>query len=54
MFNIIPAEETEITKIVCPDCKERVPKIGIKKDSTIKGLTFRCRRCGKLWEVQAE
>ena len=52
MMNIIPANESEITRVVCPHCKERVARIGIKKESCINGLTFRCRRCGMLWELQ--
>lgn len=53
MYDIRPAKESEITKIVCPDCRERLPRIGLLKDSNIKGLTFKCGRCGKLWEVTA-
>ena len=47
MYDISPAKESEITKIVCPDCHERLPRIGLLKDSNIKGLTFKCGRCGK-------
>lgn len=51
MLLIAPTMESEITKIVCPHCNEKVPRFGIKKGSNIQGLTFKCRRCGKLWEV---
>ena len=51
MLLIAPTMESEITKIVCPHCNEKVQRIGIKKGSNIQGLTFKCRRCGKLWEV---
>ena len=54
MLNITKAEECVITKIICPYCKEKVPRIGIKKDSKISGLTFKCRKCGLLWEVKTE
>lgn len=53
MLKVIPAKESEITRLVCPHCKERVPRVGIKKDSRCEGITFRCRRCGMLWEVEA-
>lgn len=54
MLKIIPADVTDITKVVCPGCRERLPRVGIKKGSNVRGLTFRCRKCGKLWEVQTE
>ena len=54
MFTITPAKESEVTKLVCPHCHEKVPRIGIKKDSKLEGLTFKCRRCGLLWEVKTE
>ena len=54
MLEIKEAERSEITKVACPDCHERVARIGIRKDSKIEGLTFKCRRCGKLWEVKTE
>lgn len=52
MFKIIPAEKSEITHITCPHCKDKVPRVGLKKGSTVDGLTFTCRRCGMLWEVK--
>lgn len=54
MFTITPTVESEITKIVCPHCNTKVPRIGLKKGSKIKGLTFKCRTCGKLFEVTTE
>ena len=53
MLKIIPAEGANITKIICPYCNERVRGVGIKKESHIVGLTFKCRRCSRLWEVVA-
>lgn len=53
MFKIIPAEVTAITKLSCPHCGERVPRVGLKRGSSVSGLTFRCRRCGRFWEVVA-
>ena len=54
MLKIVPTDVSDITKVVCPHCRERVPRIGIKKNSRIDGLTFRCRKCGKLWEIITE
>lgn len=54
MLIICPAKEAEITKIVCPKCREKVPRIGMEKGSRIDGLTFKCRRCGNLWRIKTE
>ena len=48
---IVPAAKSEITKIVCPDCGQKVQNVGLVKESKIVGLTFKCKKCGKLWEV---
>lgn len=54
MLCITQTTESEITKIVCPNCKEKVPRIGLQKDSKVKGLTFKCKKCNKLWTVKTE
>lgn len=54
MFAIVPAKMQEVTKIACPECGEKIPRIGIAKDSTIKGLAFKCRKCGKFWEIKTK
>ena len=54
MLIITPTAESDITKIVCPHCGSKVPRIGLQKESKIKGLTFKCRTCGKLYEVTTE
>ena len=57
MFTIVPAEPAghdELKKLVCPACREKVPRVGISKDSKIQGLSFECRRCGKLWAIKTE
>lgn len=54
MLTITPTVESEITKIVCPHCNTKVPRLGLQKGSKIKGLTFKCRTCGKLFEVTTE
>ena len=55
MFTIIPAETASaVKKIACPGCGEKIPRIGLLRESKIQGLTFRCKRCGGLWEVKTE
>lgn len=54
MLIITPAEVADITKLSCPQCNEKVPRIGLHKDSQIKGLTFKCKKCGKLWEAKTK
>jgi transcription elongation factor Elf1 len=51
MLTITPIEKSEITKLICPKCNERVPRIGLLKDSTISGLTFTCKGCGGTFKV---
>ena len=45
-------EKTEVTKLACPACGERVKQIGLQKDSVIEGLSFKCKKCGLFWEVK--
>lgn len=47
-------ERKDITKIVCPDCCERVKGVGVLKESKIEGLTFKCKKCGSTWEIKTE
>jgi len=54
MLKIVPTVESDVTKIVCPHCHEKVPRVGIPKGSVISCLTFKCRKCGKLWQVKTE
>lgn len=54
MLKIEPAKESEITRIKCPHCNERVARVGIEKGTKNEGITFRCRRCGMLWKVKTE
>ena len=54
MLYITPTVQSEITKIVCPNCNEKVPRVGLQKDSKVQGLTFRCKKCGRLWTVKTE
>ena len=54
MLIIIPAEACKVTRLKCPECKEKLPLVGIKKDSQIDGLSFTCKRCGRLWETKTK
>jgi transposase-like protein len=49
---IIPTDKTEVTKLVCPACGERVKQVGLHKGSIISGLSFKCKKCGMYWEVK--
>lgn len=51
---ISPAKQENVTKICCPECGERLRGVGLLKDSTIKGLTFLCKRCKGLWRVETK
>ena len=51
---ISSTEKQQITKIVCPECKEKVKSVGLLKESKIEGLTFRCRKCGAYKTVKTE
>lgn len=54
MLKIIPIDITDVTKLVCPHCKEKVSRVGLTKESQVVGLVFKCKRCSKFWEVRTE
>ena len=54
MMKIVPAEFSKVTKIVCPACGERAARIGLLPNSRIEGLTFKCKKCARLWAVSTE
>ena len=54
MLNIDPIDPREVTKINCPACGERLPRVGLLKGSRVHGMTFKCKRCGRIWEITAE
>ena len=54
MIKIVPAKESEVTRIKCPHCNERVARVCVKKGSKCEGLLFECRRCGMRWEFKSE
>ena len=53
-LSIQPAERSDVKHIYCPACGEKLRGVGIAKDSRIFGLSFKCRKCGKLWSVKTE
>lgn len=54
MLKIKETEVENVTRICCPKCKEVLPRVGLRKESRIEGMTFKCRRCGKFYEVKTE
>ena len=54
MLKITPIEASEVTNIKCPKCNEKLPRVGLRKGSKTKGLTFKCKKCGGYWEVSTE
>ena len=54
-ITITPAERTtEVTKILCPQCKERLRSVVLLKDSKVDKLSFTCTRCKNIWNVKSE
>lgn len=51
---IFPAQPGEITRIICPECGEKVRGVGLLKNSNVTGLTFTCKRCRNLWRVESK
>lgn len=47
-------DRKDFTKLVCPDCGERLKGVGLLKDSRVDGLTFKCNKCGATWTVTTE
>lgn len=52
MVKISPCERAEVTRLVCPRCGEKVRGVGLLKDSTVRGLSFSCKRCHERWQVE--
>ena len=53
-MTITPAKPGDITRVFCPSCGEKVRGIGLLKDSSVRGLTFTCKRCRALWHVETK
>jgi transcription initiation factor IIE alpha subunit len=54
MLKITPAEACRVTRLRCYACRERLPRVGLKENSHIEGLTFTCAKCGKVNEVDTK
>lgn len=54
MIEITTVEPSEVRRIICPKCGRKLPQVGLKKDSRIEGLTFRCGKCGAYQEVKTK
>jgi hypothetical protein len=51
---ITPADKEDITRIICPECKDKIKYIGLAKDSKIDGLRIKCKRCGHYMKVKCD
>lgn len=51
---ITTTKPTDITRIACPQCGEKLRGVGLLKGSTVTGLTFTCKRCRNLWHVETK
>ena len=51
---VIETIEKPVKRITCPSCHEKIKGVGLIPGSHINGLTFKCRRCGKLWEIKED
>lgn len=54
MLEIVPTTASQVTRIACPECKEKIPKIGLRKGSKIDGLTVYCHKCKTYYEVKTK
>ena len=54
MLKITPIGESKVTRIKCPRCREKLPRIGLLEGSKIDGLSFTCKKCGERWKVSTE
>ena len=51
-FEIIPAVAGKVFRLGCPTCGERVKGVGLRAEASPVGLSFKCKRCGRLWEIK--
>ena len=54
MITYTETEPKEVTKICCPACKEQLPRVGLPKGSIVDRLSFKCKKCGKFWELKTK
>ena len=52
-INVYETGFADVTKLSCRACGEKLKNVGLLPHSNVQGLSFKCRRCGKLWEVNA-
>lgn len=48
------AEKGEVTRLFCRECGEKLRGVALQKGSSIKGLTFVCKRCRKVNAVETK
>jgi len=53
-LEIVETTRCDVTRLVCPGCGEKVGYVGLLRNSRTDGLTFKCKKCGRLWAVKAE
>ena len=53
-LKIKETDSSDVTRLSCPNCGEKVKYVGLLRSSAILGLTFRCKKCGKLWAVETD
>lgn len=51
MLKIVETTEGKVTKIKCPRCEERLGYVGLLPNSSVRGLVFKCKKCGGYWKV---
>lgn len=54
MLEITPTEACAVKRLHCATCGEKLPRVGLKKDSHVDGLTFGCGKCGTVNEVKSK
>lgn len=54
MITMTPAPKSDVTRLYCPECKEKVRGMGLIKDSIVTGLSITCRNCKRMWLVKTE
>lgn len=54
MLEITPTEASAVKRLQCATCGEKLPRVGLKKDSHVEGLTFRCGKCGTVNDVKSK
>ena len=54
-ITLSPSErDINVKKIYCPECGEKLRNVGLPEGCSVKGLTFRCKRCHGYFKVNVE